>query len=89
MTLKKIPTPITPKQLQDCVEAIVAATADRYGWTISALTDRIESENQALFTITRKLIYDRVRRAAHSLAKRGLVEMARGTIVTFHPKKAS
>lgn len=83
---------MTPHQLSDRVKQIVTedVAADPIGWTASSLTDKIEGEWPEPLMPSRKLIYDRVRRAAHSLAKRGLVEVNRSrTTITFHPNKPS
>lgn len=80
---------MTPKQLSERVKQIVNddVAADPHGWVVSSLTDRIESEWPKPLMPSRKVIYDRTRRAARSLASLGLIEMRRTPEhgVTFNP----
>lgn len=87
-----------PEQLQNLVEKIInghanqdvleagIAHAERHGYTVSYLTDRVSMVQMPVIP-RRKLNYDRVRRAARSLASSHRIEMRRTPEhgVTFNP----
>ena len=75
------------------------AHGEQHGFTVSDLTDLIHPVHSSMCDysvricdnrLTRKQMYDRIRRAALSFAKRQYVEIGEGSTgdpITFHPSR--